>query len=56
MVIKVNSLDNEYIISMKKRLESYFDKVKRLNNPELDKIILQGKKNQKVVLFWVNSN
>jgi len=56
LIIKVNSLSLEHISNVTNDLTSYFMDVRKVSDPELDKIILQGKNNQKVMLFWINEN
>ncbi|OUW01529.1 MAG: hypothetical protein CBD16_05460 [Betaproteobacteria bacterium TMED156] len=54
LIKKISSLELNKIDELTKELRLHFDNIKKIDDPELDNIILQGKKNQHVVLFWVN--
>jgi len=54
LVTKVNSLSTESINNLSNKLKTHFKNIKKIDDIEIDNIILQGKSNQKIVLFWIN--
>ena len=55
-IIKTNALSPENVNNLSNGLKFHFKNVTKINDLEIDNITLQGKSNQKIMMFWINKN